>query len=265
MIPEIGIMIGFFILARLIPSRWGFVSSAFRTMAFAVAAVVVADLSVKGFSDTTFASLLSGPSEPEISAIREGPVEPEEESFSSFSGSRADGGSVSIDLGYGIVLAKGSSLHREWIAVHDSAFPADLEGSPGIRTIYTNNYRYRADFTLVTRAAVRAFEVRFLTFDVWGNHVRNLRFEEVTDVPANASRKFQGTWSLHSESDAKRHYASIAYVSRVRLEDGRVLVANNEPVLVEARKFSSKFTAEDLDPSPSPKEASPSAEGSPGT
>src|SRR4051812_20646812 len=33
--------------------------------------------------------------------------------------SRGDGGSITTQLGYGIAVAKGSSLHREFIAIHD--------------------------------------------------------------------------------------------------------------------------------------------------
>lgn len=33
--------------------------------------------------------------------------------------SKADGGSVQTSLGHGIVLNEGSSLRREWVAIHD--------------------------------------------------------------------------------------------------------------------------------------------------
>lgn len=270
MIPEIGIMIGVFILVRLIPPQWKPLSAVFRAVAFVVAFLVVADLGVRGFSDRTLASLIAAPADPPPAqvSVPESPDDPQATTASTFSVSIADGGSITTKLGYGIAVAEGSSLNREWIAIHDSAFPVDFEGTPGVRTVYkserySGQYRYLADFILVTRAAVRAFQVRFLTFDVWGNHVRTLSYEEVIDVPSEASKKFTGEWSLYSENDVERHYASIAYVARVRLADGRVLHANDEPVLVEARKFFAKFTAADLEPSPARKDVPKEGEETP--
>ena len=43
--------------------------------------------------------------------------------------SRASGGSVQIDLCYGIKINKESSLMHEWITVHDQVLPVDLVGT----------------------------------------------------------------------------------------------------------------------------------------
>lgn len=55
-------------------------------------------------------------------------------------------------------------------------------------------------------------------------------------------------WTVSSENEVEEHYASIAYVARVRLASGRVLEGSTDRVVEEARKFSSKFTPADLDP-----------------
>jgi hypothetical protein len=91
-------------------------------------------------------------------------------------------------------------------------------------------------------------QVRFLAFDVWGEHVRTLSLMEVTDVPANSKKELTGEWPLYSENDVEKHYASIAYIARVRLVDGRVMEAPTELVIEEARKFSAKFTEAALEP-----------------
>jgi hypothetical protein len=62
MIPEIGIMIGIFILARRIPAQWKLLSAGFGAAAFLVAVLAVADLGIRGFSDQTLVSLLPVPS-----------------------------------------------------------------------------------------------------------------------------------------------------------------------------------------------------------
>ena len=88
--------------------------------------------------------------------------------------SRASGGSVQTDLGYGIKINKESSLMREWITVHDQVLPVDLVGTVGVRTIYdseSRGYRYRALFSLQASEPLAAVEVRFLVFDIWGEHV----------------------------------------------------------------------------------------------
>jgi hypothetical protein len=147
--------------------------------------------------------------------------------------------------------------------VHDAKMPLSFEGTPGVTTVYVSrqyggDFRYRAKFTVATKEAIRALQVRFLTFDVWGEHVRTLSFEEVADVASNAKKELTGEWALYSENDVEKHYASIGYVARVRLADGRVVEAPTELVIAEARKFSGKFTAAELEPTP----PAPTAQGS---
>jgi hypothetical protein len=133
--------------------------------------------------------------------------------------------------------------------------PAKFDGTPGLTTIYerggqysNGEYRYRAKFTLATSDDVQAVEVRFLAFDVWGEHMQSFLYEEVADIATGSAKPISGEWRLFSENDAEKFYASIGYVSRVRLKNGRVVTAQDEPVVEEARKFSSKFSATDLEP-----------------
>ena len=128
--------------------------------------------------------------------------------------------------------------------------PAKFNGTPGLTTVYekggqysNGEYRYRAKFTLATSDDVQAVEVRFLAFDVWGEHMQSFRYEEVADIATGAAKPVTGEWRLFSENDAEKFYASIGYVSRVRLKSGRVVTAQDAPVVEEARKFSSKFSA----------------------
>lgn len=132
--------------------------------------------------------------------------------------------------------------------VRVSARPRRSQNRPYVSKEYSGDYRYRADFTIETKQPVRAFEVACQIVDVYGNHVRGLRYSHVGDLDAGASKKVEGQWQLSSENEAEAHYASIAYISRVRLADGRVIVANLDPVVAEAKKFSAKFTVEDINP-----------------
>jgi hypothetical protein len=248
MIPEIGIMLGLYILSRIAPAGPLRLAALFSVLTGLVTVLVVADLTVRGFTSNTLFSLVHPTEPPSVSDAT--PASTDVKSKATVT--RADGGSVTIELGYlAEVVAKESSLKREWIAVHDSTIPVDLEGTPGVSPeyVYGRGYRYRTKFRITTKQPIRAVEVIFLTFDVWGNHVRSLSFEEVADVAAGVTKDLQGEWAL-SDNDVERHYASIAYVARVRVEDGQVLVAPVDTVLDEARKFSAKFTAAQLEPKP---------------
>ena len=171
---------------------------------------------------------------------------------------RGSGGSIQTKLGAGIVLNKESTLEREWLTLHDPALPADLVGTVGVKTVYQpdrlrGEYHYNAEVQVKPREALKAIEVRFLVFDLWGGHVRNLALDEIADMPAGVERPLSGAWRVYSENEVSRHYASIAYISRVRTADGRVVEADVAPVIQEAKKFSRKFTAADLEPKPEPK------------
>ncbi len=168
---------------------------------------------------------------------------------------RQDGGSLKTELGYGIVLNAQSSLTREWITIHDASFPADIVDTVGVRTKYesgrvSGSYMYEASYIITSREALTAVDIRFLLFDVWGNHIRTLVASELVDYDPAQTRGFSGKWNLFSENEASEYYASIAYIARVRTKEGRVIEGNRNAALAEARKFSRKFTEDDLEPKP---------------
>ena len=121
---------------------------------------------------------------------------------------KSSGGSIRTELGYGIVINKESSLTREWITIHDSALPVDISGTVGVKTIYESgerysrgNYQYSAEYTITTTEAISAIEVRFLTFDIWGNHARNLSATKIIDLGAGSTKMFDGKWNGYSENE----------------------------------------------------------------
>lgn len=187
MIAEIGILVGLYVIARIVPASWRNLSRLASGLAVAAALFVIVDLSVQGFTERSLLSVIRGESSedraPEEAVERERPDQAAPTQVT-----RADGGSITTNLGYGIAVAKNSSLKREWIAIHDPGMPVELEGTPGVATVfipdgYSNEFRYRSDFTLSAGEAVRAAEVRFLIFNVWGDHVQTLSYEEVLDLP----------------------------------------------------------------------------------
>jgi len=150
-----------------------------------------------------------------------------------------------------------SKLFREWIILDDPRLPLgfDVAKTQGLNTGKKYNghsfdWLFKNRTYLVVRSeAITAFEIRHLTFDVWGNHFRTLTGTEIADHAVASAIQLDHTWNLYSDSEAWDFYASITYVARVRTAAGKVIEAETDVVLREARRFSEKFTVEQLEPS----------------
>ena len=169
---------------------------------------------------------------------------------------RTDGGSIQTPLSSTIIVNKGSTLRREWITINDPSLPAEIVNVAGVATKYesgarysSGRYIYKASYTVSSSVDLAAIEVRFLTFDIWGNHVRTLSATEVKDLKAGTRSPNTGEWNVFSETEVAEHYASIAYISHVRTSGGKVFTSDVSAVLDEAKKFTERFTAADLEPS----------------
>jgi hypothetical protein len=250
-----------YILARLVPTQWSRVSKVMAVIASVVAVACIADLIARGATGNGLsAQFHRDVPQKAVVVVTDKPSSTNAQKATTTTVSRTGGGSIRTELGFGIAVAKGSSLQREFVFVHDSALPVVVTGTPGVTTVFKHDgsrgeYRSSLNLELKTTKALRAIQVKFLTFDVWGEHVRTLSSEDVTDVPADTVKKMSSEWQLFSENDVEKHYATIGWVSRVRLDDGRIVVADEAPIVAEALKFSSKFKAEDLEAKPPSKSA----------
>ena len=167
--------------------------------------------------------------------------------------SRQSGGSIQQLGSLAQRINKGSSLNREWIAVHDQTMPVEFVGTPGI-TVSARGYF--TEFTIEARESLTAIQVRFLIFDIWGNLIRALVQTEITDIQGR--KDFSAGWYPFPEEEIPEYYASLAFISKVRTQarEGvgpRILEANLTPVIEEARKCSKKFSLEDIEPKPDKK------------
>lgn len=267
MLTEIGLIVGLFILTQLVPVDRPRIAKPLRWMALIITLVVIFDLGLRSISQHSLATLAKSLFEKSkdkpdgaVSDAKTPAVTPPDLKISIL---RGDGGSITTPLGHGIAVAKGSSLRREWITINDERLPVRFDAVTGISTVYASErysgrYEYRTKLKLVAREPISAIQVRYLTFDVWGEHVRTLSFEEVEDISTGPTKEFSGVWNVYSENDVERHYASIAYIARVRMKTGRVITADATAALQEAKKFSQKFTAADLEP---PKSKEPEKSG----
>lgn len=166
--------------------------------------------------------------------------------------STSSGGSIQTNLGYNIKLNENSSLQRGWGALHDDQMAAELSGTPGVTTTYVSGtrggYRYESNYSILVREPIVAIEVRFITFDVWGDRTRALSATDIRDFSPGTYR-LDATWNLFSENEASEYYASIGYVAMVRTADGQIHVADTEAVTETARNYMSDFTSDLLEES----------------
>lgn len=161
-----------------------------------------------------------------------------------------NGGTVVTDLGYGIQVNKGSSLQRRWFTVNDPSCPMQLSGT-GIATTYhsstvSGEYQYQSVGTATIAEAITAFEVRFLLFDVWGEHMRTLSDTDVADhvgeVPLKGS-------SWHAwENEVTEVQTVVSFVARVKKQDGTVWDYDPASFLQQLEKIKVKLTEKELSP-----------------
>lgn len=168
---------------------------------------------------------------------------------------RCDGGSVHTVISTRIIVNEHSSLRREWITITDPLVPAELTNCVGLKTDYlhrtdyeSGGYRFLSKFQLMAHESLSAFEVKFLTFDIWGEHVRTLVSTDIRDLKSKENTDLQPEWPIYSENEASEFIASIAFISRVRTRDGQVVVTDKHSVMEEALRFSGKFKENDFEP-----------------
>ena len=109
------------------------------------------------------------------------------------------------------------------------------------------SYVYTVDYDLQVSAPVSAVEIRFILFDIWGQRTKTLSATEITEMPSG-SYKLSHQWRRLSENEASEHFASISYISQIRLASGDIVMADQDAVLAEARKFSEVVSMGDLAP-----------------
>lgn len=165
---------------------------------------------------------------------------------------KAPGGSVAIARGFGAVSSN-SSLSLEWTMVNDSTLGLIFDGPVRASGTYTDPwFRFNVDVRVRALTGVQAFEVRVLTFNVWGEFTGILSFTQLEDLKVGQKKNFGRLWGIYGESVLREHFSSIAYVARVRTADGRTVAADPTPALKAAQRIQSNITLQDLLPKAEP-------------
>ena len=161
--------------------------------------------------------------------------------------------SMKIDLGYGIVINKDSTLKRQIVTIHNSTQGAVIVGEAPIvvRHVskkYRGEFTYEARWTVLAKVDLHAVETRFLIFDLWRDGQRTLSATKIKDITAGMPQEFTAKWRVWNENEAIYHNASIAYIAQVRTADGKIWQANVKRVLEEAKRFVEAFKQDQLKP-----------------
>ena len=168
-----------------------------------------------------------------------------------------DGGPAGILWGLGPAhdYLPGSSITLEWIVADDPAVKLYFTEVCGPKAVHKDRQT-----TITAELEVRcldaklsAIDIHFLLFSVWGEHLTTLSGEKIRDFQPNELYKENMSWNI-SNVYADAYLGSIGYVARVRTSEGLVIQADQEFILREAKRFSEKFTEEDLEPKSPKKE-----------
>ena len=135
---------------------------------------------------------------------------------------RGTGSVMEFDIGYGILVNEGSSISREWVYVNDDRLPVKITKFDGLQVqLEDRSWYYKASYIIEIKPVV-AFKVQFIHFNVWGDNDRLLAATEIRDYEVGY-HEVESQWRILSENAAVEHFASLAYVTQVRLPSGKIL------------------------------------------
>jgi hypothetical protein len=138
---------------------------------------------------------------------------------------KLDGGSVTYNLGLNRKLNGDSSLRRTWIVLNDAGCPLQLSGA-GIKPdeqYSGETFTFRATGSVKATKSIRAFDVSFVIYDVFGEPLRTWTARAIVDLAEGATRSL----AAHNDfwngtvNDVSM-LTTVAFVSRVRMADGQI-------------------------------------------
>ncbi len=133
-----------------------------------------------------------------------------------------DGGSVVVKT-VGGYLNQESSLKRTWYVIDDPAAPAGLDRAgvfPHFDEKEKTQYLVPVG-TVSPKEAISAVEVRYVLFDVWGDHLRTIAVTRLIDSSTHVELRQSHEW-LALDSEVAQLVSAVAFVARVRTADGDV-------------------------------------------
>jgi len=140
-----------------------------------------------------------------------------------------------------------SSLRRTWVTVNDSDCPLTL-AKTGVNADYIDYYRFTPSGSASARSDIVAFEIRFLIYDMFGNHIKTLSLTEVEDVSAGNSLDLKGGEWRAWVSEASEFLSSVSFVSYVREATGAIWHYDAEEISKELARIEIQIDSGLLEP-----------------
>ncbi len=143
-----------------------------------------------------------------------------------------EGGSVATNLEFGSALNNTSSLKRKLITINDPSSPARLSDT-GIKTRHRDEAFYFEPVGWVNPARpVSAVNVRFILYDMFGNHIETLSGTVVEDFGPETSFDLSrlGFWKAE-EMAARNLLTIVTFVAHVRTQGETVWTHSPEAII----------------------------------
>lgn len=159
-----------------------------------------------------------------------------------------DGGSVAVRTASGF-MNQDSSLKRRWVVIDDLNSPAALDHA-GVYSRFDEkeNMQYLKPAGVVSpREAISAIEVRYVLFDVWGQHLRTASLTRLVDSSTHLDLRTGINWPA-LDSEVSQLVTTVAFVARVRTSEGDVWTFDPHRILRPFENLGLKITAADLVP-----------------
>ncbi|HSG05631.1 MAG TPA: hypothetical protein VLB09_04450, partial [Nitrospiria bacterium] len=160
-----------------------------------------------------------------------------------------EGGSVATNLEFGSALNNTSSLKRKLITLNDTSSPARLS-DPGIRTRHRDETFFFEPIGWVNPTRpVSAVNVRFVLYDMFGNHLQTLSGTIVEDFGPETSFDLSrlGFWTT-GEREARDLLTIVTFVAHVRTQGETVWTYSPEAVVNRLNSLRLKTNRDMLDP-----------------
>jgi hypothetical protein len=128
--------------------------------------------------------------------------------------------------------------------------------APVVITKYTARYdrsdnateqgiSHRIEYRNRSERRIEALEVGFVEFNIWNEHLDTLIGNDLDAVAVG--RAGEGSW-LHDPPAGFTFYTGVAYISRVRFEDGEIWTADLNAIAEHLRSLEAAFSVEMLRP-----------------
>ncbi|MDD4153734.1 MAG: hypothetical protein PHD91_08480 [bacterium] len=161
-----------------------------------------------------------------------------------------DGGNITDMTAYrnDVEEDRYSSLKRSWINIDDSTCPVQLSNM-GLLPNFSDR-SYVATGSVVAKEDVSAFEVLYLLYDVFGEHMATLSTTVVADLSTEKSydlKKAERSWHA-SVNDIYRLYNIVIFVTNVRTAKGKVWHYRSREISDELKKIELKVSADMFEP-----------------